>query len=69
MLHMQDILALGIVALIVGWYLYRRSQKKASGCADCAESAPPSKEATVRFYRRAEPGPPDKADEPEHDGR
>jgi hypothetical protein len=52
----QEIIALGIVALVVGRYVRRRwfgGRKAARGgdCGDCASSGPPPKESPVRFYR------------------
>ena len=48
----QEIIALTIVVVVVGFGLYRRIRKpataKASCCSDTAESA----EKTVHFYRR-----------------
>ena len=63
----QEIIALGIVALVVWRLIWRRrnSSRKAGACGDCASSGPPPKESTVRFYRRQpdsdQPtkGPPD----------
>jgi hypothetical protein len=53
----QEIIALGIVALIVGLYARRRwsrsgARKRSGDCGDCAASGPPPKEAPVRFWRR-----------------
>lgn len=54
---LQEILALAIVALVVGLVVWRRWRRgKATGrsgdCGDCAASGPPPKESTVHFYRR-----------------
>ncbi len=54
---LQEILALGIVALVVGLVVWRRwfrgrATRRSGDCGDCAASDPPPKEATVRFYRR-----------------
>jgi nitrate/TMAO reductase-like tetraheme cytochrome c subunit len=53
----QELLALGIVALVVGVYAWRRRARHAStkpGCGDCASAAKPRAdgETTVHFYRR-----------------
>jgi|CXWL01.1.fsa_nt_gi hypothetical protein len=53
----QELIALGIVALVAGRLLWRRwfrarAGGKAGACGDCASSGPPPKEAPVRFYRR-----------------
>jgi hypothetical protein len=53
----QEIIALGIVVLVVGLYVRRRwrrgkSAQRSGDCGDCASSAPPAKESPVRFYRR-----------------
>jgi len=53
----QEIIALGIVALVVGLYIRRRwfSRRKSShgtACGDCASSGPPAKESPLRFYRK-----------------
>jgi hypothetical protein len=53
----QELIALGIVAVVVGWAIYRRIRRKAGGCADCAgKPAANTGETTVRFYKRAPPG-------------
>ncbi len=58
---MQELVALGIVALVAGRLLWKRwmrrktpasSGAKSGDCGDCAASSPPPKEATVHFYRR-----------------
>ncbi|MDP2322664.1 MAG: FeoB-associated Cys-rich membrane protein [Gammaproteobacteria bacterium] len=53
----QEIVALAIVALIVGLYIRRRwsrgkAARRAGDCGDCPASEPPPKESTVHFYRR-----------------
>lgn len=53
----QELIALGIVALVVGLFMRRRwSKRRASqrggDCGDCASSGPPKAESTVHFYRR-----------------
>lgn len=56
----QELIALGIVALVAGRFIWKRWGRRSAGgkpaktgdCGDCAASAPPPKEATVRFYRR-----------------
>jgi hypothetical protein len=61
----QELIALGIVALVAGRLLWRRWARrnaltkaggqlssKASACGDCASAGPPPKEAPVRFYRK-----------------
>jgi len=58
----QEVIALGIVALVAGrllWKRWARRQAARSGdCGDCAAAGPAPKEATVRFYRRRTPEPP-----------
>ncbi len=54
---LQEILALGVVALVVAAVIWRRWRRrgaalKAGACGDCAAAGPPAKEAPVRFYRR-----------------
>jgi len=53
----QEIIALAIVALVVGLYVRRRwfGRRKLSGgadCGGCASSGPPPKESPLRFYRK-----------------
>jgi len=53
----QEIIALGIVALVAGHLLWRRwfrarAGSKAVACGDCASAGPPPQEATVHFYRK-----------------
>lgn len=52
----QELIALGIVALVAGTALWRRLRRKpgaaAGSCGDCAGSGPPPAESTMRFYRR-----------------
>jgi len=61
----QELIALGIVALVAGRLLWRRfaqrdaltkpgskPSSKAGACGDCASAGPPPKEATVRFYKK-----------------
>ena len=61
MTGIQELIALGIVALVAGRLLWRQWTKrtagggnaaKSSACGDCSSAAPPPKEAPVRFYRR-----------------
>ena len=66
----QELIALGIVALVAGRLLWKRWRPgnargkpggKSGDCGDCAASGPPPKEATVRFYRRRkEEAPPER---------
>lgn len=67
---LQELIALGIVALVAGRLLWTRWARrhapgrpaaKSGDCGDCAAAGPPPKESTVRFYRRrnAEPPGPD----------
>lgn len=49
---LQEMLALGIVALVAGLYWYRRRRRPSGSCGDCASAGPPPAESTVRFYRR-----------------
>ncbi len=57
----QELIALGVVALVAGRLLWRQWTKrraragtvaKSGACGDCSSAAPPPKEAPVRFYRR-----------------
>jgi len=53
----QELTALGIVALVAGRFLWRRFARRAAGrtagaCSGCDAAGPPPKEATMRFYRR-----------------
>jgi hypothetical protein len=48
----QEIIALLIVAGVAAVYIYRRRDRKAGTCGDCANAAPPKKESIIRFYRR-----------------
>ena len=53
----QEMIALGIVALVAGRLIWRRvagrrAASRASACGDCASSGPPPKEATVHFHRK-----------------
>ena len=61
MTGIQELIALGIVALVAGRLLWRQWTKrtarggnaaKAGACGDCSSAAPPPKEAPVSFYRR-----------------
>ena len=64
---LQELIALGIVALVAGRLIWKRWARrnvagkpaaKSGDCGDCAAAGPPPKEATVRFYRRQnEEGP------------
>lgn len=57
---MQEVVALGVVALVAGRFIWKRWGRRntpgkgtpSGDCGNCAASAPPPKEATVRFYRR-----------------
>ena len=52
---LQELLALAIVAGVVGFALYRRSRrgKQSGACGDgCGQQAAAKKEATIHFYRR-----------------
>jgi hypothetical protein len=58
---LQEVIALGIVALVVGRLLWRRWARrvpaakpagKSGACSDCTAAGPPPKETTVHFYRR-----------------
>jgi ABC-type nickel/cobalt efflux system permease component RcnA len=56
----QEVIAVGIVALVAGWLLWRRFGKRRDGaktgdCGDCAAAGPAPKEATVHFYRKRSP--------------
>lgn len=54
-LDVQEILALGIVALVVGLALWRRRKRAARaapGCSNCDNPPAKPKEAPLRFYRR-----------------
>jgi len=54
----QELIALGIVALVAGRLLWRRlgpsarRRRTAGACDGCGPVNPPRKEATIRFYRR-----------------
>lgn len=56
----QELVALTIVGLVVGFALYRRwrrRREKAAGCADCASDAgkngsKKTQESQIRIYRR-----------------
>lgn len=51
----QEIVALGIVALVVGvaiWRRRKRSAGSAPGCSSCDTPQKSPKEAPLRFYRR-----------------
>ncbi|MBL8201771.1 MAG: hypothetical protein JNK40_12425 [Chromatiales bacterium] len=63
----QELIALGIVALVAGRLLWKRWARrhsagkpgaKSADCGDCAAAGPAPKEATVRFYRRPKAEPP-----------
>jgi hypothetical protein len=53
---LQQIIVLGLIAIIVGLELRRRWRKKQKGkvgCDDCGPGpAKPPKEAPLRFYKR-----------------
>lgn len=58
----QELIALGVVALVAGRLLWRQWTKrtgrggttaKSGACGDCSSATPPPKEAPVRFYRRS----------------
>jgi len=62
----QEVIALGIVALVAGRLLWsrfgrRRAGAKTGDCGDCAAAGPAPKEATVHFHRKRRP--PGGADE------
>lgn len=72
----QELIALGIVALVVGRLVWTRwPRRKAAGkpaaktgdCGDCSSAGPPPKEATVHFYRRQKARGPASGD-PDDDG-
>ena len=53
----QEIVALGIVALVAGRLAWKRWARwkatgKAGACGDCSPATPSRGEATVHFYRR-----------------
>lgn len=51
----QELLALGIVALVVAitfWRWWHRRGRADDGCSGCEKSGAPRKEATLRFHRR-----------------
>ena len=50
-LGFQELLALAIVAVVVGFALYRRWRKPAEKNSCCGDTEP-SGEKTVHFYRR-----------------
>jgi hypothetical protein len=58
--NVQEVIALGIVAVVAGRLLWKRWARrngakpaaKFGDCGDCAAAGPAPKEATVRFYRR-----------------
>ena len=61
---LQEVIAVGIVALVAGRLLWKRwARRNAAGtpaaksgdCGDCAAAGPPPQEATVYFYRRRSP--------------
>lgn len=55
-MDLQEALALGLVALVVGIVLWRRLRRRSSGndaCSNCdAGRAKPPREAPLRFHRR-----------------
>ena len=54
-LTMQEILALLVVAAVVGvalWRRWRRRKVAASGCSQCGDKPAAPREAPIRFYRR-----------------
>jgi LPXTG-motif cell wall-anchored protein len=61
--ELQEWLALAVVALVAGAYLFHRRRRKAGSCGDCASASPRPKETVVRFYRRA----PSRDDSPRRD--
>lgn len=54
--QLQEVLALAVVAAVVGLYLWRRWQRRRrskSACGGCEGGASDtSKEKTLRFYKR-----------------
>jgi|GEM_PF-1955302 len=57
----QELIALGIVALVAGRLVWRRwaaregaakAGTRSGACGNCAAAGPPPKEATVHFFRR-----------------
>lgn len=61
-LDTQDLIALGIVAVVVALALWRRirlqRERRRNPCAGCETTKVTPIETAVRFYRRA-PGSPD----------
>lgn len=55
-MDLQEVLALGIVALVVGLVLWRRQRRRRSGgdgCSGCEAGSPKkSREHPLRFRRR-----------------
>ena len=54
---LQELLALLLVAVVVGLYLYRRRRRPAGSCGDCA-SGPSNRdtaEKIIHFHRRRPP--------------
>jgi hypothetical protein len=54
--ELQEVLALGVVALVVALALWRRARRRrarpAPGCSGCEAPAAKPKETVPRFYRR-----------------
>lgn len=53
--EVQEILALGVVALVVAiaiWRRRKRSSGSSPGCSNCDTPQKKQKEAPLRFYRR-----------------
>lgn len=51
----QELAALAIVALVVGFGLWRRRQRRrsaAAGCDGCGKASTPPPEATLHFHPR-----------------
>lgn len=49
----QELLALLVVALVVGRLVWRRLRRKSGGCAGCASAGSKTPtESTVHFHRR-----------------
>lgn len=54
---LQELLALGVVAVVAGAALWRywRRRKAAPGCDGCGKASAAPKEAPLRFHRRRPP--------------
>lgn len=54
-MDLQELLALGLVALVVGialWRRFRHSRKPQAGCDGCGPQAKKPAESTLHFHRR-----------------